>query len=68
MHTELQNTIVYGGSPLERTGSAYEWRAKTYGTPLVQKQQITFTSEQLSISDRLLSILLIIVKEGSYRL
>ncbi len=32
---ELQNTFVYRSSPIERTGSAYERRAKTYRTTFV---------------------------------
>ncbi len=31
---ELQNMIVYGSSPVERAGDAYERRAKTMGQPL----------------------------------
>ncbi len=37
MHIELQNTIVYGSSLIERTGGAHEQWAKTYGIVFVCK-------------------------------
>ncbi len=38
---ELQNTITYGSSSIERPGSAYEQRAKTYRTTFIHRVFLT---------------------------
>ncbi len=37
---KLQNTNVYGNSPIKCAGSTYEWRAKTYGKTSVGLYEI----------------------------